>query len=143
MVHDTAPTYSVRFRTVDLRAFCISRPGTWRENIPLFFSQHPDLQGSDDQTESEVFADLAERLQREELARAAAEDENSPDRILLDLPGVPRCWLSPVIEVAPGDWRRWEDVSLQQQAAFSAQMRDYHLRQLKYLERKQVDGGCH
>ena len=117
--------------------FCLAGDGDCQTRTALFWQTNSTLKAEYVAACGELAARiLPARIHRELSDAAANEDETDTNIEQLQLPGVPSCRLSPLVEVAAGDWRRDIDVSQDQQISHSERMEEKMRRKATYQNRK-------
>lgn len=120
--------------------FCLQDEGDCHARVSLFWADNPKLKREYVTACGEMAARiLPVRINRDLTAAAFNEDESETNIEQLTLPGVPPCRLSPLVEVAPGDWRRDIDVSQDDQISHSDRMAEKARRKEMYQKRKGLD----
>jgi len=123
-----------------LTKFCYEDAGDSTSRVALYFASHPDVKRDYIQARGEM-AVGALALEINLTLRGAALNEDAGDSKVeqLTLPGIPSARLSPLVEVEPGDWRKANDVSMNQQIGHSDRMEEMHRRKAQYQKRKGTD----
>lgn len=120
--------------------FCLEDQGDCHARVALFWADNPKLKREYIAACGELAAKiLPVRINRDLAAAAVNEDETDTNVEQLTLPGIPVARLSPLVEVASGDWRRDLDVSMNQQAGHSDRMEEKNRRKASYQNRKGRD----
>ena len=117
--------------------FCVAGEGDSQARLSLFWTTNPDLYRDYVIACGEQAARfLGVQINKDLIAAALEEDGSESNVEQLTLPGIPVARLSPLVEVAPGDWRRDIDVSQDQQISHSYRMRDKLRQKASYQDRK-------
>lgn len=113
--------------------FCLAGPGTWGERQTLFFHDHPDKKEQFVIAAGmlALFAQPA-KFEREQWNAALEDgDDDATGWLPLELEGVPPFRQSALVEIAPGDWRRPDEVSNNQDDAFRERVIEKHERRAR------------
>jgi hypothetical protein len=123
-----------------IQEYCLKHRVDWGEGIRQYCAKHPDdhelyITACGEQS----LRTLAARFQNQHTA-AAVREADDPDSVTqLSLPGIPRARLSSLVEVAPGDWRERDEVSVVDQLSHSEKTTERCKRWTGYHSQKAID----